>query len=234
MKLSSLSLSKIKSYIILALIIALILLKVKSCNNEGRLYDLGERLTGEKEKVKSYETKQKETAYYVSTIELKLNDSEIEMAGLKDVIKDLKLKKPKTIIRYVTKTQIDSIKTPFETKLPCDSFKYNMITSSNWYKLEQEISNDFVLTKKIEIYDTVTVAMAKIKNGIFKRDSLSVIFKNENPFTKPYNIEGYKFITPKPKFSLGFHIGPGIQFNSNGISTGIQVGFSVQKVVFAK
>ena len=135
---------------------------------------------------------------------LKIN-SEIGISAVKDLTEDLerlKLKKPETVIKYVTIYKTDSVYTLFEKKLPCSPFNKMIEVDSPYYKYSVVITDSSFFHSPILSFDTAQFIIADKKDKWWKPTEYSVVFDNKNKDYKVVGLESYTFIPDKKWYQL--------------------------------
>jgi HAMP domain-containing protein len=161
--------------------------------DEVRYYDI---------KAKFYQGKNGKLIAYNNTVNTEIKALKKEKASLMDEIEDMRIKKPQTIIRTTSVTQIDSVFIPYEVplKIVNDSFSARFSwRDSIWFNVSGTVTQSGVLIHQAGTQDELLLVIGNKDNGFFRRSEVIVAAKNSNPYTTINNLENYN-IKPKVKF----------------------------------
>lgn len=193
----------------------------KQCQNNKGLVDDIKTLKDYKKEAKYYKDENGKIIAYNNTLEVSLEALEIERADLVKRLEEMKIKKPEIVVVTNTITKIDSIRIPFETKLPCDPFEVSFLhRDSIWIKIQGRVDNNGIYIDNVQIENEILWVLGEKKNGLFRRNEHVVSIDMSNPYVKVTTIEPL-IIKQKPAFydRLWFK---GLIF-VGGVATGVVV-----------
>ncbi len=189
----------IKTIVLLVVIAILIFFLIDTCVQKNVSEGEAEEYVNYKDTVFSYKAKNGQLVHYNKSLEitrdrmLSLNDS------LKNSLKDLKLKKPTSYTKIVTKYIIDTVELKFTDTLPCEDFLKSFSIDSSHYSLSGILTKERLLINKIEMPNTQRIVVGTKKNGIFKRNEYVITVQNSNPYIDIIGIQNYN-LKPKKKW----------------------------------
>jgi len=158
-----------------------------------RLYDT---------KAKYYEAKNGELVAYNQSLNTTMKALKQENAHVTDLIENMKITKPTTIVRAKPQTRIDSVFIPYDRPVHIvndsftASFRWN---DSIWASIDGIVNQDGVLINDIHLYDDILIVVGTKNNGFWKRDEYVVAVHNANPHVYIDELENYN-IKPKVRF----------------------------------
>lgn len=193
----------------------------KQCQKNKGLVDDIKALKDYEREAKYYKDENGKVIAYNNTLEVSLEALETERADLIQRIEDLKMRKPEIIVVTNTVTEVDSIRIPFETKLPCDSFDVAFLhQDSIWIKIQGRVDNNGIYIDDVQMENEILWVLGEKKNGFFRRNEPVVSIDMSNPYVKVTTIEPL-IIKQKPAFydRLWFK---GLIF-VGGVATGVAV-----------
>lgn len=134
--------------------------------------------------------------------------------------KDLKLKKltdefsrVKSIVKYKTQIQIDSIPVYFTDSIPCEFQRIGNYDNKN-FKFNWEFDQNKFELKNIEIPNETTIITGFKRKWIFGRQTLTTDITNSNELIKTTNVQTIEIKIPKKfhetrlfNFGVGFATG---------------------------
>lgn len=185
--------------ILLAVIGILVSVLLHTCQRESKDNSDSAEIAMYKHKVMYYENRAGKMIAYNNAIETNHKTALRQIDSLKGYLKEMEIRKPRVIIKVVTNTVIDSVPVPFEVPLPCDEFTRNINIDSTYYKMDFKLTREQFTINSIRIPNHQEIVIGNKKNGLFKRDSLSVIVNNSNPYVQTNSI-GALTIQPKVKW----------------------------------
>lgn len=144
-----------------------------------------------------------------------------ENAQLNEALK--KWRKVINISDTQTETRIDSIKVPFEVRVPCD-FSRTWIKKEKFYSVAGEVNELGVTIENILIPNQQTIVVGTKKLGMFKTEFRAEI-TNSNPYIKTTSIDNFTFVERKKRFGIGASFGFG--FYHNGFFVGPSVNYNL-------
>ena len=142
---------------------------------------------------KYYKSKAGEIIAYNKSLEIQLKDLKKERADLMDEVNNLRIKKPQTITRTVTKTIYDTLWMTFETEIPCEDFTSEIVYMDEWIEIYGFVNQEGVMIESIYIPDTVTLVV-----GQHKRETIIAV-KHANPNVTVPEVENY--VIKKKRFA---------------------------------
>jgi hypothetical protein len=153
---------------------------------------------------KYYKSKAGEIIAYNSSLEIELKDLKRERADLMAEVKNMRIKKPQTITRTVTRTEYDTLWMTFETEIPCEDFTSEIVYMDKWIEIYGFVNQDGVMIESIYIPDTVTLVV-----GQHKRETIIAV-KHANPNITVAEVENYVIKRKRfawKEFAGGFVLG---------------------------
>ena len=143
-----------------------------------------------------------------------------QVKGLEAKLKELRLKKPRTITQVSTVTEIKEVAVSVE--IPCEDFEKNITIDSTNYTVDIRLTQDDLTLKSILIPNVQDIYVADLREKWWKKKELSVVVTNSNPIVKSVGITSYT-IEPEKKFyrkrwfwaSVGFAAGVFVTYKSN-------------------
>jgi hypothetical protein len=153
---------------------------------------------------KYYKSKAGEIIAYNKSLEIQLKDLKRERADLMDEVKNMRIRKPKTITRTVTRTEYDTLWMTFETEIPCEDFTSELVYMDKWIEIYGFVKQDGVMIESIYIPDTVTLVV-----GQHKREMIIAV-KHANPNVTVAEVENYVIKRKRfawKEFAGGFALG---------------------------
>ena len=152
---------------------------------------------------KFYKSKTGELVAFNKSLEIQVKDLKKERADLMDEVKNMRIRKPKTITRTVTRTEYDTLWMTFETEIPCEEFTSEIVYMDKWIEIYGFVNQDGVMIESIYIPDTVTLVV-----GQNKRETIIAV-KHANPNITVAEVENY--IIKRKRFDFkAFGIGLGL------------------------
>jgi hypothetical protein len=142
---------------------------------------------------KYYKSKAGEIIAYNKSLEIQLKDLKKERADLMEEVENMRIRKPQTITRTVTKTEYDTIWMTFETEIPCEEFTSEIMYMDQWIEIYGFVNQDGVMIESIYIPDTVTLVV-----GQHKRETIIAV-KHANPNVTVAEVENY--VIKKKRFA---------------------------------
>jgi hypothetical protein len=153
---------------------------------------------------KYYKSKAGEIIAFNKSLEIQLKDLKKERADLMDEVKNMRIRKPQTITRTVTRTEYDTLWMTFETEIPCEDFTSELVYLDKWIEIYGFVNQDGVMIESIYIPDTVTLVV-----GQHKRETIIAV-KHANPNVTVAEIENYVIKRKRfawKEFAGGFVLG---------------------------
>jgi hypothetical protein len=181
--------------LVLSMLISVGLMRTCSAPKRTVIYDPS---------AKFYKSKAGELVAYNSSLEIQLKDLKKERADLMDEVKNMRIRKPQTITRTVTKTEYDTLWMTFETEIPCEDFTSEIVYMDKWIEIYGFVNQDGVMIESIYIPDTVTLVV-----GQHKRETIIAV-KHANPNVTVAEIENYVIKRKRfewKEFAGGFVLG---------------------------
>lgn len=184
----------LKDILFAAIVGVLLLFLVDGCDAKRKLERQSLEILNYEDSVSFYKSKTGDLIAYNTA--LKVSSAE-QIKGLEKELKELKLKEPEVVIRYKSKTMIDSIAIPIE--IPCEDFTKEIDVDSAHYKIAINLTNESLLFKSILIPNEQSIFVAKKKERWWKASEYSVVVKNSNPYMQSLGLQSYT-IKPNDKF----------------------------------
>jgi len=171
------TIKKLSAFIIVVLmLISVVFLRQCSAPKTTVIYDPS---------AKYYKSKAGEIIAYNSSLEIELKDLKRERAELMAEVKNMRIRKPQTITRTVTRTEYDTLWMTFETEIPCEDFTSEIVYLDKWIEIYGYVNQDGVMIESIYIPDTVTLVV-----GQHKRETIIAV-KHANPNVTVAEVENY-------------------------------------------
>jgi hypothetical protein len=142
---------------------------------------------------KYYKSKAGEVIAYNSSLEIQLKNLKQERDDLFAEISNMRIRKPQTITRTVTRTEYDTLWMTFETEIPCEDFTSEIVYLDKWIEIYGFVNQDGVMIESIHIPDTVTLVV-----GNHKRETIIAV-KHANPNVTVAEVENY--VIKKKRFA---------------------------------
>jgi hypothetical protein len=153
---------------------------------------------------KYYKSKAGEIIAFNKSLEIQLKDLKRERADLMAEVKNMRIKRPQTITRTVTRTEYDTLWMTFETEIPCEEFTSEIVYLDKWIEIYGFVNQDGVMIESIYIPDTVTLVV-----GQHKRETIIAV-KHANPNVTVAEVENYVIKRKRfawKEFAGGFVLG---------------------------
>jgi len=97
--------------------------------------------------------------------------------------------KVKSIVKWKTKTEIDSILVPFEVKAPCD-FERSGITQNKWYEFNWKANQDGFKVSDFKTFNETTVITGMKRKWFWGPQTITTDITNTSPYYKlPENLQ---------------------------------------------
>lgn len=203
------------------LLVAVLGVTHKQCQKNKVLVGDIKALKDYEREAKYYKDENGKVIAYNNTLEVSLKALETERASLAERLKEMKIKKPEIVVVTNIVTKVDSIRIPFETKLPCDPFEVSFLhRDSIWIKIQGRVDNNGVYIDNVQMENEILWVLGEKKNGFLRRNEHVVSIDMSNPYVKVTTIEPL-IIKQKPAFydRLWFK---GLIF-VGGVATGVAV-----------
>lgn len=185
-----------KTIVLSGVIVLLVLLLLDTCNGKRVAEKEAEAYSNYKDTVLFYKDRSGKQIAYNKALEinekalLSMNDS------LSKALKRLKIKKPNSFTIIKTETSIDSVKVPIADSLPCDSFVYDAIVDSPYYKIDFTLTQSDLTFNSILIPNKQSILVGTKRNGFLRPNEYVVTVENSNPYMSVTGLQNY---TVKPK-----------------------------------
>ena len=184
----------LKDILFIIVIIVMAFFLFDGCKAKKKLARQSIEIINYEDSVSYYKSKTGDLIGYNKALEV---SSANQIKGLEKELTELKLKKPKVVIRYRNKIKIDSVKVPLE--IPCEDFTREINVDSNYYKIVINLTNESLLFKSITIPNKQSIIVANKKEKWWKPSEYSVVVKNSNPNIESTGLQSY---TIKPEKKL--------------------------------
>ena len=203
--------------ILFVVIIAMALFIFDGCEDNRKAVKQNEELLGYTDSTTYYKSKSGEL---VASNKALVISSANQVKGLEKKLKDLRLKKPRTVIRYKTITEIKEVKVGID--IPCEDFERYITVDSANYTIDVKLTQDNLFFKSIQIPNTQDIYVADLRENWWKKKDLSVVVTNSNPIVTSVGITSYT-IEPDKEFykkrwfwaAVGFAGGVFITYKNN-------------------
>jgi len=189
----------IKTAVFLIIIVVLLLCLFDTCSRNVDYKSEVNKYLNYKDTVLHYKSKNGKLISYNESLKLTretmlfLNDS------LNDALKELRIKKPTSYTKIVTKYVIDTVEIEFRDTLPCDDFIRSFVLDSSYYSLSGIITKEALSISRLEIPNTQRIVVGTKKNGLLKPNQYIIAIQNDNPYMKVVGIQNYE-LTPKKRW----------------------------------
>lgn len=206
------------------LVLAVILLGlfcIKGCNANRKLIQEAEAMLNYKDTVMFYKSKNGDLVTYNSTLSISLSNLSRLNEELAKEIADLKLRKPQTVTKTVTKVEIKEVLIPYEVKLPCDSFNVAFAFRDPWISINGRSQHTGISLDSIKLVNDMTIAVGEKKNGLFKRNETVVAVTSSNPYFHTTSLRHYQFKPKEPFYDKWW-------FKASAFGTGFLFGTLVR------
>jgi len=180
-------------------LLALLALNIRTCNSNRQFSNSVGNIINYEDSAKVYKSKLGKAVYYNQSLEV--TEKELRMAkdSLIKELKDLRIKKPKTITKIVTEIVFKDVLVYYTDTLPCDTFNIPFTHVDDWITINGYSHNKGLDFKNISITNDLLIVTGEKKNGLFKRNEQVVTVTSKNPYLEVKNITNYA-IKPKVPF----------------------------------
>jgi len=180
-------------------LLALLALNIRTCNSSRQFSNSVGDIINYEDSAKVYKSKLGKAVYYNQSLEV--TEKELRMAkdSLIKELKDLRIKKPKTITKIVTEIVFKDVLVYYTDTLPCDTFNIPFTHVDDWITINGYSHNKGLDFKNISITNDLLIVTGEKKNGLFKRNEQVVTVTSKNPYLEVKNITNYA-IKPKVPF----------------------------------
>lgn len=191
-----------KTTIGLLVILILLAFNVRQCTNNNQMQEDVDNLRQYETKAKHYEAKNGELIAYNTSLNTNLRTLKDDNAFIADMLENMRIQKPSTIIRGKTETLIDSVFVPYDRPVHivndsfCADFHWN---DSIWISINGWVNQDGVFIENLKLQDDMLIVVGEKDNGFWRRDEYVVALRNANPHVHVDELEHYN-IKPKVKF----------------------------------
>lgn len=195
--------------IIVALLIAICLLFLRSCQLEKDYKRVSSALTVADLKNQKFETELNEKGEQInSQKQLILSKEEAIQNNLIEIEDLKKYKRIKSKTKIVTQTKIDTVFVAFDpvdkndsTFVPLPSgflrtFKY--LEKDDWFKFSGTVSENGLTMNNMEIKNDYSLLIADKKLGLFSKAEPQVVLTNLNPYTRTVSMNNVQIQYKKP------------------------------------
>ena len=195
--------------IILALLVVVCLLFLRSCQLEKDYNRVSSALTVADLKNQKFETELNEKGEQLATQkQLILSQEEALENNLLQIEELKKYKRIKSKTEIVTKTEIDTVYVAYEpinendsTYVPIpDGFfrNFSYTEKDDWYKFSGSVSEKGLTMNNMEIKNKYSLLIADKKLGLFSKPEPQVILTNSNPYTNTVSMNNVQIKFEKP------------------------------------
>lgn len=185
----------------IVLILALILLgffTIESCDKNKKLAEDFENALNYIDTVMFYKSANNGLIAYNNTLNIQLSSLSKINKELSNELKEMKIKKPQTVTKTITKVEVKEVHIPYEVKLPCDTFEVPIKFNDGWIAIGGISNNNGISLDSIVLTNDVTIAIGEKDNGFFKRNESIVAIKSDNPYFNTTSIQSYIFQPKEP------------------------------------
>jgi hypothetical protein len=211
---------KVVHFVFLILLIVLLWITFKSCNENKNLIKDLTTVSSYKDTVMFYKSKNNELISYNKSLELDYKNLKHTNSELDKLIKDLKIKKPESVTEIKTVVEIKEVSVPFIVELPCDTFTRSFEHTEEWLSINGSLDNAGIYFDSIKLTNDLTIVTGEKNNGMFKRNELIVAVKSNNPYFQTQSLKNYNFKPETPFYDK-------LWFKAlifiGGLSTGVMI-----------
>lgn len=180
-------------------LLALLALNVRTCNSKREFSNSVESIINYEDSAKVYKSKNGELVYYNTSLEVSLKELAVAKDSLMKLVKDIGIKKPKSITQVITKISYVDVPVYYTDTIPCDTFAVPFTYTDEWLAIHGISNNNGLNIQRININSDLTIVTGEKKNGLFKRNEQVVSVVSSNPHLRVTNLTNYN-IKPKVPF----------------------------------
>ena len=185
---------KIKDILFVIIIVVMAFFIFDGCEANRRAVEQNTELLGYTDSISYYKSKSGELV--ASNKALVISSTE-QVCGLKAKLKELRLKKPRTVIKYKTITEIKEVKIGID--IPCEDFERDITIDSAYYTIDVKLTQDNLFFKSIQVPNIQDIYVADLRTKWWKKKELSVVVTNSNPIVTSIGLTSYT-IEPNKEF----------------------------------
>ena len=104
--------------------------------------------------------------------------------------------KPKTVIKTITITKIDSVDVPFEVRVPCDFERYDNF-KTEYYSFDYSVNQNGLKIKNLVIPDSVSIITGTKRKWFLGKETYVVDIMHSNPNIKETSLQHFEINEPK-------------------------------------
>ena len=180
-------------------LLAVIALNIRTCNSNRQFSNSVGDIINYEDSAKVYKSKNGELVYYNTSLEVSLKELAVAKDSLMKLVKDIGIKKPKSITQVITKISYVDVPVYYTDTIPCDTFAVPFTYTDEWLAIHGISNNDGLNIQRININSGLTIVTGEKKNGLFKRNEQVVSVVSDNPHLRVTNLTNYN-IKPKVPF----------------------------------
>lgn len=184
----------LKDILFIAILAVMAFFLLDGCEAKRALENETVSLASYKDSVHYYTSRNGEL---IATNKALVISNEEHVDGLKEELKNLKLKKAKVVVKYETVTQIQDVEIPID--IPCEDFSKEVYIDSTHYRMQLHLTRSQLKIRELSFPNNQTIAVAKKKEKWWKASEYSVVVKNSNPNVISVGLQSYT-IEPEKEF----------------------------------
>lgn len=179
---------KIKTILPYAIILLLLVLLFKKCDDEKKAIDL---YVLENQKVKTYKNNLGTITSTVQALELTQKQLKQMVLQKDDSLKKLvsEFNKAETIVKWKTKYIRDTILVPFEVLVDCDFDITGKFRGDKWIGFDYNINNSHLSLMNVSVPNETTIITGTKRNWIFGKQYLTTDITHSNPYIKTEQVQ---------------------------------------------
>jgi hypothetical protein len=120
-----------------------------------------------------------------------------QVKGLEEELKDLRLKKPRTVIKWKTRIEIKEVEVLLD--IPCEDFSLSFEVDSSYYNIKGLLTNKALKFNSVTIPNEQAIYVADLRKKWWKKKEYSVVVTNTNPYIESVGLTSYT-IEPDKEF----------------------------------
>ncbi len=200
----------IKDIILLVIIAVMAFFIFDGCQAKKRVLQQSESLASYTDSISFYKSKSDEL---IASNETLVITSASQVSGLKEELENLRLKKPRTVIKYKNRVEIKEVEVAID--IPCEDFSLPFVVDSTYYNIGGVITNNSLKFDSVVIPNKQSIYVAELKEKWYKSPSKSVVITNSNPLIESVGLESFiikdeKKFYQKPAFLIGVGFAAGL------------------------
>jgi hypothetical protein len=181
--------------IVLGLTIAIMAFIIfDGCESRKKIVRQNIELLDQVDSVSFYKSKSDEL---IASNEALVITSVNQIEGLEKELNDLKLKKPRTVIKVNTVAEIKEVEVLID--VPCEDFNLPFEVDSSYYHIKGLLTNKALKFNSVTIPNEQAIYVADLRKKWWKKKEYSVVVTNTNPYIESVGLTSYT-IEPDKEF----------------------------------